>query len=428
MEARQAAQGTRRRRAAAAFIYITVLLDILALGIVAPVWPELIRGFEHGDTRLAAVWFGVFSTAFALMQFICSPMLGSLSDRFGRRPVILLSVFGLAVDYAVMALAPSIGWLFLGRIVCGMTSAGYATAYAYLADVTPPAKRAGVFALVGAMAGLGFVAGPLLGGLLGQVGPRAPFWAAGALALLNGLYGLFVLPESLPRESRAPFSLKRANPVGAMGLLRSRPQLIGLAGVNFLLQLTQCIFTSIWVLYVAYRYDWSPPMVGLSLAAVGACTVIVSALLVRPAVAVLGERRCMALGLVCGAAAFAVFGLAGRGWIFFLGLPLMTLWNLTAPSVQGLMSRRVGADEQGRLQGANASLVSIASLFGPGLFSGVFALALSHPAWNLPGAPFFLAGGLLLAAAALGWAATAGGGSRSPSPRSGGGVARAPAP
>jgi DHA1 family tetracycline resistance protein-like MFS transporter len=306
-----------------------------------------------------------------------------------------------------MALAPSIGWLFVGRVVCGMTSAGFATAYAYIADVTAPQKRAAAFGLMSAVFGLGFITGPLVGGLLGHYGARAPFWAAGALALVNGVYGLFILPESLGRENRTPFSLARANPVGALRLLTSRSNLIGLAGVNFLMQLAQCIFISVWVLYVNYRYGWTSVTVGLSLAASGASTVV-AGFIVRPAVARFGERMCMAIGLLAGAAGFGLFGLASQGWMFFLIIPVMCLWGLAGPAVQGLMSRRVGPAEQGQLQGANASLTSVAQLFGPGLFSAVFALALAHPDWRAPGAPFFLAGALMVLAMAAGWRATLG--------------------
>lgn len=397
----------RSRKAATAFVLVTVTLDVLAMGLIGPVWPSLVRGFLGGDTQLAAIWFGAFATVFAAMQFICSPLLGALSDRFGRRPVILLSNFGLALDYLVMALAPTLGWLFVGRIVAGVTSAGYSTAYAYIADVTPAEKRAGAFGLIGAAFGLGFIIGPVLGGLLGQVDPRLPFWVAGGLSLLNGTYGLFVLPESLPPESRGRFSLARANPVGALKLLRSHPQLTGLASINFLAQLAHGVFQSVWVLYVAYRYHWSPLWVGISMAVVGVSSAVIQAAVVRLVVARVGERTALLIGLLCGATGFAIFGLADRGWMFLAGIPVMCLWGLTGPSVQGLMSRRVGVSEQGRLQGANSSVASIAGLFGPALFSAVFAAALAHREWNLPGAPFFVASAVLLTGMAAAWRVTA---------------------
>ena len=397
---------SRRLRAATAFVLVTVTLDVLALGIVGPVWPELIKGFLHGDTARAAAWFGVFSTVFAAMQFFCSPLLGALSDRFGRRPVILLSNFGLAFDYLVMALAPSLGWLFVGRIFAGVTSAGYSTAYAYIADVTPPEKRAGAFGLIGAAFGIGFIFGPVLGGLLGQFDPRLPFWAAGGLSLLNGLYGLIVLPESLARSDRAEFSLKRANPVAALGLLRSRPQLLGLASINFMTQLVHGIFISVWVLYVAYRYGWTPLTVGMSMGAIGVSSAVIQAGVVRQVVARVGERVAMMIGLFFGGAGFAVFAMASEGWMFLAGIPILCLWGMTGPSVQALMSRSVGPTEQGRLQGANTSVTSIAGLIGPGLFSAVFAWALAHKEWNIPGAPFVLASALMLTAMLMAWRVT----------------------
>ena len=396
-----------RRRAATAFVLVTVTLDVLAMGIIGPVWPGLIKGFMHGDTVSAAAWFGVFATVFAAMQFFCSPLLGALSDRFGRRPVILLSNFGLALDYLVMALAPAMGWLFVGRVLSGVTSAGYSTAYAYIADVTAPEKRAAAFGLIGAAFGIGFIFGPVLGGLLGQFNPRLPFWVAGGLSLLNGLYGLVVLPESLARANRSAFSLKRANPVAALGLLRSQPQLLGLASINFTTQLVHAVFSTVWVLYVAYRYHWTPLWVGISMGVVGVSSAVIQAVVVRFVVAKVGERAAMVMGLFFGAAGFAIFALATEGWMFLVGIPILSLWGLTGPSVQALMSRSVGPTEQGKLQGANTSLSSVAGLIGPGLFSAVFAWALAHGEWHIPGAPFALASAFMLGAMLTAWRVTA---------------------
>ena len=351
---------------------------------------------------------GVFTTLFAVIQFFSSPLLGALSDRFGRRPVILLSNLGLALDYGVMALAPSLGWLFVGRAIAGLTSAGYAAANAYIADVTPPEQRAAAFGRVAAAFGLGFIIGPVMGGLLGQIDARLPFWVAGGLSLANWTYGLFVLPESLPVERRAAFSLARANPVGSLNLLRSHRELLGLAGANFLVQLANCVFASVWVLYVVDRYRWSPLWVGLSLAAVGVSVAVIQLGLTRRVVAVLGERRTVLAGHCCGAAGFCICGLATQGWQFMLGIPVLCLWGLASPSISSQMSRRVGPDEQGRLQGANASITSVASLFGPGLFSAVFALALGYRAIDVRGAPYLLAGAILLLATTIAWRVTAG--------------------
>jgi MFS transporter, DHA1 family, tetracycline resistance protein len=329
-----------------------------------------------------------------LMQFFFSPILGSLSDRFGRRPVVLLSNFGLGLDYVLMALAPGIGLLFVGRLISGITAASMSTAGAYIADVSPPEKRAAGFGLMSVAFGLGFILGPALGGLLGQVDPRLPFWVAGGLSLTNAAYGFLILPESLPLERRAAFSWRRANPVGALRLLRAHPGLLGLASVNFLYFLSHQAF-AVFVLYGNYRYGWNERMVGLTLAGVGACSALVGGLVVRPVVRRFGERRSLITGLLFGAVGFAIFGLAPTGWIFWIGIPVMSLWGLTSPAAQGLMTRRVSPGEQGQLQGANSSLMGFAGLIGPFLFTGIFAHFISPPAWWLPGAPFLLAAALL---------------------------------
>jgi MFS transporter, DHA1 family, tetracycline resistance protein len=270
------------RRAAFIFVFITVLLDMLALGIVIPVLPKLVVDFLSGDTARAAEIYGVFGIVFALMQFLLSPLHGALSDRFGRRPLILLSNFGLGLDYILMALAPNLWWLFVGRAISGITAASLATSYAYIADVTAPELRAARFGLLGVSFGVGFVLGPALGGLAGALDPRLPFWIAAVLSLLNGVYGLLVLPESLPRERRAAFHWRRANPLGALMLLRSRPQLIGLASVNFLDYLAHASLPSIGVLYMMYRYGFDERIVGLTMAAVGVCSMVVQGLLIAP--------------------------------------------------------------------------------------------------------------------------------------------------
>jgi MFS transporter, DHA1 family, tetracycline resistance protein len=397
-----AAETTGPRRAAVAFIFVTIMLDMLAMGMIAPVLPRLIINFEGGSSVRAAEMLGIFGTVWAVMQFFCSPLLGSLSDRFGRRPVILTSNFGLGLDYVVMALAPSLGWLFVGRIVSGITSASIPTAMAYIADVTPPKKRAGAFGMVSAALGLGLVLGPALGGVLGNHNPRLPFWVSAALSLLNAMYGLFVLPESLGRESRGVFSWKRANPVGSLVLLKRHRTLLGLSCVLLLSYLTQQSLMNAWVLYLDYRYGWSDRAVGLSLGLVGMGSIIVGGLLVRHVVRWLGERRTMLVGYGIGWMGFAVFGLAHSGKVFLLGIPLMSLWGLAWPAAQGLMTPHVAPHEQGQLQGALQGLRGIAALVGPGLFTWVFAAAIrpGNP-WHLPGAPFLLASALLLTAVPL---------------------------
>lgn len=393
---------TGPRRAAVAFVFVTVMLDMLAIGIIIPVLPRLILSFVAGDTQNAAEMVGIFGTAWAAMQFLFSPALGALSDRFGRRPIILLSNFGLGIDYIVMALAPSLAWLFIGRIVSGITAASVTTSFAYIADVTPPEKRSKAFGLMGAAFGVGFVLGPALGGLLGSTDPRLPFWVAAGLSLLNGAYGIFVLPELLTREHRAPFKWKRANPLGAIGMLREHHGLLGLATVNFLGQFAHMVLNSTFVLYVGYRYGWDAKDVGWTLAAVGVCSMIVQGGLVGPISKWLGDRNTVLAGTVFGTIGFAIMGWAPTGTLIFAGLPALALWGLAGPATQSLMTRKVRRSEQGRLQGANSSLVGIANIIGPGVFTGIFAAVIGPFAdWHLPGAPFLLAALAMVAATVL---------------------------
>jgi DHA1 family tetracycline resistance protein-like MFS transporter len=397
------------RRAALIFIFLTVMLDMLALGVVIPVLPKLVESFVGGSVAEAAGIVGVMGTVWAVMQFLFSPVQGALSDRFGRRPVILFSNFGLGFDYVLMALAPSLAFLFAGRVISGITAASFSTAGAYIADVTPPERRAAGFGMLGAAFGIGFVLGPAVGGVLGDIDLRLPFWVAAALSLANGCYGFFILPESLKPELRARFSLKRANPIGALGLLRRQPELLGLAGVAFLVNLAHQSLPSVFVLYAGYRYGWDQKIIGLTLAGVGVCSMIVQGGLVRPLVARLGERTALLIGLVAGAAGFAVYGLATTGPAFWLGIPVMALWGLASPANQGLMTRRVAATEQGRLQGALGSIMGVTGVIGPGLFTQTFAAFIGPERdWHLPGAGFLLAALLLALAAGLAWVVTRG--------------------
>ncbi|MFN7943339.1 MAG: TCR/Tet family MFS transporter [Thermoanaerobaculia bacterium] len=398
--------GAAPRRAAIAFVFVTVLLDMLAVGVIVPVLPRLVVLLEGGDTARAARAYGLFATVWALMQFVFSPMLGALSDRFGRRPVILLSNLGLGLDYVVMALAPTLGWLFLGRVISGVTSASVPAAGAYIADVTPPEKRAAGFGMLGAAFGIGFVLGPALGGLLGHRDPRLPFWVAAALSLANATYGFFVLPESLPRERRSGFSWRRANPVGSLVLLRSHRELTGISIALWLSYVAHEVLPSTFVLYAGYRYGWGTAAVGGTLALVGICFGGVQAGLVRPVVARYGERRALLVGLACGAVGFAAYGLAPVGWLLVAGVPLQSIWGLATPAAQGLMTRHVSPSEQGRLQGASGSLRGIAGLLGPGLFTQVFSRSIApRAALPLPGGAFLVAASLLVAASAVGaWA------------------------
>ncbi|MGB6353084.1 MAG: TCR/Tet family MFS transporter [Steroidobacteraceae bacterium] len=395
------------RSAAVTFIFVTVLIDMLAFGMIIPVLPMLVQDFVGGSTSRAAQMYGVFGTAWALMQFIFSPVQGSLSDHFGRRPVILLSCTGLGLDFILMALAPNLWLLLVGRVISGITAASFSTAGAYIADVTPPEKRAASFGVIGAAFGVGFVLGPALGGVLGAISPRLPFWASACMALANVCWGLFVLPESLPKEKRVPFSWKNANPLGALKLLRSSPVLLGLAGSYFLMNLAHVVLPSTTVLYMNFRYGWDTRAVGLLLAGVGICSLIVQGFLVKPLVKWLKERRAMAWGLTFGAAGFAIYGLAPTGPIFWIGVPVMALWGIATPSLQTLMTRLVDATEQGRLQGALACLIGLASLIGPTVFTQTFAVFISSRAdWGIPGAPFLLAAMLVFAAMLLAWRTT----------------------
>jgi DHA1 family tetracycline resistance protein-like MFS transporter len=397
-----AATATPLRGAAVAFIFVTILLDTLALGVVIPILPKLVESFVDNDTANAARIFGLFGTVWALMQFLFSPIAGALSDRFGRRPVVLLSNFGLALDYVLMALAPTLSWLFVGRMISGITSASISTAFAYITDVTAPEHRAAVFGKIGVAFGAGFILGPALGGLLGGIEPRLPFWVAAALSFANALYGLLILPESLPKNRRSPFRWKSANPVGALHLLRTDRVLTGLSVANFFAQLAHVVLPSTFVLYATYRYGWSTTTVGATLALVGVCAMVVQGAAIGPIVRRFGERRALLLGLACGAAGFLIFGAAPTGALFWLGIPVMALWGVAGAATQALMTRLVAPDQQGQLQGATASVQSVSQMLGPFLFTLTFAYFIGGDApLKLPGAPFLLASALLALALAL---------------------------
>ncbi len=393
-----------RRRAALVFIFITVVLDVLALGLVIPVLPKLVERLAGVAIADTAKIYGAFITVFAVMQFLCSPLLGALSDRVGRRPVILISNLGLALDYVLMALAQTLPLLFLARVLGGITAASISTAHAYIADITAPEDRARAYGLMGAAFGLGFVLGPALGGVLGHIDLTLPLWVAAALSFANFLYGLLVLPESLPRERRAAFSWKRANPIGALRLLRRYPQLLSLATVGFLSQLAHVALPATFVLYAAYRYGWGELEVGLALAAVGICSALVQGGLVGRASKRYGERRLLLFGLGAGACGFLWYALAATGSWFLAAIPLMALWGFTNPSLQALMTPRVAPSEQGQLQGAIQSLAGLAGIVGPTLFTQVWAVAIADrgpEAAAFPGAAFLLAAGLLTSGALL---------------------------
>jgi MFS transporter, DHA1 family, tetracycline resistance protein len=390
------------QKAAFAFIFVTVMLDMLAFGIIIPVLPHLIVDLTGGSISRAAVWTAAFGAVYMLMQFVFSPVQGTLSDRFGRRPVILISSFGLGADFIVMALTPTVWLLFIGRTIAGICSASFSTANAYIADIVPKEQRAAAFGMMGGAFAVGFILGPALGGFLGHYSVRLPFWVAAALSLLNFCYGFFVLPESLPKERRSKrFDWHHANPFGALVLLRRYPQVFSLAAVFFLINLAQFSLNSTYVLYTDYRYGWGPQTVGYTLGLVGLCSGLVQAILVRQLMPKLGERRMIMLGLPLCVLGYLFFGLSSVGWMFLLGIPFLCLGGLAGPPAQAIMTQQVDPHEQGRLQGALTSLASLAGIFGPAIFANLFALFISDRApVHLPGIAFVLAA-LLLAGATL---------------------------
>lgn len=384
------------KRATFIFVFLCVVLDMLALGIMVPVLPKLIVQFEAGDHARAAEVTGVFGFAWALMQFLASPVLGSLSDRYGRRPVLLISSLGLGLDYILMALAPNLHWLFLGRVVSGVTAATFATASAYIADISAPEQRAARFGMLGAAFGIGFIVGPAVGGVLGNADLRLPFWVAAAFSLLNTAYGFFVLPESLEPEKRRPFEWKVANPLGAFQFLRGHGGggLGRLVLAAFLYYVAHESLPSMFVLYTDYKFHWSEQTVGLVLGAVGVSSMLVSAVLTGKAVKAWGEAGTLVIGLLFGIAGFACYGYAPTPQVFLIGVPLVGLWGLCGPAQQALMSSKVDATQQGQLQGSLSSLRGIAGMIGPILFTQSFAHATSHPGWPA-GLPYYLSAALL---------------------------------
>ena len=391
-----------RPRAAFIFIFITVLLDMISFGIIIPVFPQLILKLQGGDMAGAAAIFGIFGTAFALMQFIFSPVQGALSDRFGRRPVILLSNLGLGLDYIVMAVAPTIPILFLGRLVSGATSASFSISGAYVADVTPPQERAARFGMLGAAFGIGFIIGPAIGGLLGAIDLRAPFWAAAALSIANFVYGALILPESLPADRRSPFRLRAANPIGAVRFLGSRPVLLSLTIAMLFAFLAHDAVPNTWVLYTTYRFNFDERAIGASLAIVGAASLVVNGFLVGRVVKRLGEYNALLTGLGFGIVSELLFAFAPTTWLLLGALPIYSLAGLSGGPFQSIATREVQPHEQGQLQGALTALRSMVTLATPGLYTGTFALFVGPLAGlGLPGAPYLLAAILMAATTVL---------------------------
>ncbi len=390
------------RKAALSFIFITLFLDILGLGLIIPVGPRLIESFLGSNTAEASKWSGWLVSVYAMVQFVFSPIIGSLSDRFGRRPILLASTLGQGLDYLLLALTPNLWLFFVGRLIAGLTGASISAATAYIADVTPPEKRAQSFGLIGAAFGMGFVIGPALGGVLGHYSLRLPFFVAAGLLLLNVLYGFFVLPESLPLENRRPFSLARANPFGTVVALSKFPIVLSLVATLFLSGMAQRALESTWVLSTKYRYGWDSLMTGLSLTAVGLGAAVVQGFLGRKIIPRLGERRTMVMALAVQLTANLCYALAPQGWMVFCVLPLAAFGGLAMPASQGLMSKSVPADQQGMLQGGTSSLVSLTQILGPPAATHLFAYFISPEApFQIPGIPFFLAAAFLCAALML---------------------------
>lgn len=385
------------RKAAITFILITLFIDILGIGIVIPVLPDLIKEFVGGSTSIAGRYVGIIGASYALMQFIFAPVMGALSDRFGRRPVLLAALFGLGVDFLIQGMAPNVRWLFFGRILAGIMGASFSTANAYIADISTAETRAKNFGLVGVMFGLGFICGPFLGGLLGHYHTRLPFFVSAALALINWLYGYFILPESLPPEKRAPLVLSKANPFGSLALLRSYPIVAGLSIAFAMMSLAQRGLENVWVLFTSFQFGWDKLTNGLALGLVGLMAAIVQGGMIRPIVARFGERRTVVIGLVISSLAFLGYSLAGSDWMVFIIIVFGAFGGITGPSIQSIVAASVDSSNQGKIQGALTSLMSLTSIVAPLLFTaGVFSYFTSDAArFQWPGAPFFL-GSILL--------------------------------
>jgi DHA1 family tetracycline resistance protein-like MFS transporter len=388
-------------RRALVFVVITVLIDIVGFGLILPVLPRLLVELTGDSVSQAAIDGGWLAFVYAAMQFVCAPVLGNLSDRYGRRPVLLFAVGALGVDYLVMANAPTLGWLFVGRTIAGIAGASFTPAYAYVADVSPPEKRAQNFGLISAAFGIGFVLGPAIGGALGSFGTRVPFFAAAGLSLLNLVYGTLVLPESLPKESRRAFEWRRANPLGTLFEMRRHPVVLGVLAALFIWMVAHQVMPATWTFYTKFRFGWSEAMIGASLASAGIAMAISQATLMRVLVPRWGERRTALTGMAVASLGYLGYGAASAPWMMFALQVTWLLGALVMPSTNALMSHRVAKGAQGELQGAVACLYSMSSIVGPPLMTQLFGR------FSAPGAPLRLPGAAFFASTLLAWVAFA---------------------
>lgn len=386
--------------AAMGFIFITILIDMIGFGIIIPVLPNLIKELGHTDLSHASEYGGWMLFAYAVMQFLFAPLLGNLSDRYGRRPVLLFSLLGFAIDYLFMALAPSLTWLFVGRIIAGITGASFTTASAYIADISTPENKAQNFGLVGAAFGLGFIIGPVIGGLLGGLGLRVPFMVTAGLTLLNFLYGFFVLPESLKKENRRKFEWTRANPVGSLKQLAKYPAITGLVVALILLMIASHAVQSTWAYYGMEKFQWHEKEVGISLGIVGLMVGLVQGLLIRKTIPMLGQEKSVYTGFFLYAIGMLLFGIATEGWMMYAFTVVYCLGGIAQPALQGIISNHVPANEQGELQGGMTSLMSATSIVGPPVMTTLFAkFTAKNAPIHLPGMPFLVGAVLMLVSA-----------------------------
>ena len=390
-------------RHATLFVFVTVVLDAVGIGIIIPVMPELLQELSGLSVGQAAIWGGYLSFSYALMQFLLSPAIGNLSDRFGRRPVLLISLFMLGIDYLIMAVAPSLWILFIGRILAGIAAATYSTCNAVIADITPKDKRAAAFGLIGAAFGVGFILGPAIGGLIGELGTRAPFVAAALVAFANFAYGWFMMPETLPKDQRRPFDVGRANPLGAFTQIAKVPMVAWFVLVSFLFSLAHNVYPAMWSFYTTEKFKWDPWEIGVSLAAVGICMALVQGWLIRYILNWLGEVRTAILGFVVEIIALTGIALATKGWMIYALMPLAALGNIVSPALTALMANRIPDDAQGELQGIISSAQSITTILSPIMMTQLFGAFTASGAPYIPGAPFYAAAVLMALALVPFW-------------------------